>query len=35
MDLALVGLPQAGKTTLFQALTAGHGGAPVGGDGKR
>jgi GTP-binding protein YchF len=27
MDLALVGLPQAGKTTLFQALTAGHGGA--------
>jgi GTP-binding protein YchF len=25
MDLAIVGLPQAGKTTVFQALTAGHG----------
>ncbi len=30
MDLAIVGLPQAGKTSVFTALTAGHGGA--GGD---
>jgi GTP-binding protein YchF len=30
MDLAIVGLPQAGKTTVFTALTAGHGSA--GGD---
>ena len=27
MDLAIVGLPQSGKTTVFKALTAGHGGA--------
>ena len=32
MDFAIVGLPQAGKTTLFQALTAGHGSAA--GDGR-
>ena len=30
MDFALVGLPQSGKTTLFQALTAGHGSAAAG-----
>jgi len=30
MDFALVGLPQSGKTTLFQALTAGHGSASAG-----
>ena len=27
MDLAIVGLPQSGKTTVFAALTAGHGSA--------
>ena len=27
MDIAIVGLPQSGKTTTFQALTAGHGSA--------
>ena len=27
MDVAIVGLPLAGKTTVFQALTAGHGSA--------
>lgn len=27
MDLAIVGLPASGKTTVFQALTAGHGSA--------
>jgi GTP-binding protein YchF len=34
MDFAIVGLPQAGKTTLFQALTAGHGSAPADGRGE-
>ena len=24
MDIAIIGLPQSGKTTLFNALTAGH-----------
>ena len=33
MDLALIGLPQSGKTTLFNALTAGHGAAATGGPG--
>ena len=32
MDLAIVGVPQSGKTTLFQALTAGHGSASAGGE---
>src|SRR5437870_506718 len=27
MDLAIVGLPQSGKSTAFRALTAGHGSA--------
>jgi GTP-binding protein YchF len=27
MDLAIVGLPQSGKTTVFKALTGGHGSA--------
>jgi GTP-binding protein YchF len=31
MDLAIVGSSQSGKTTLFQALTAGHGSAAAGG----
>lgn len=30
MDFAIVGLPQSGKTTLFRALTAGHGGVAAG-----
>lgn len=30
MDFAIVGLSQAGKTTLFRALTAGHGSASAG-----
>ncbi len=30
MDFAIVGLPQSGKTTLFHALTAGHGSAAAG-----
>ena len=30
MDLALIGLPQSGKTTVFNALTAGHGAAAGG-----
>ena len=34
MDLALIGLPQSGKTTLFNALTAGHGAAATGGPGR-
>lgn len=29
MDVAIVGLPQSGKTTAFRALTAGHGSAPA------
>ena len=33
MDLALIGLPRSGKTTLFNALTAGHGAASTGGPG--
>jgi len=32
MDVAIIGLPQSGKTTLFNALTGGHG-APSGGSG--
>jgi ribosome-binding ATPase len=31
MDIAIVGLPQAGKTTAFRALTAGHGSASADG----
>ena len=34
MDLALVGLSQSGKTTVFQALTAGHGSAAADGRGE-
>lgn len=29
MDLAIVGLPQSGKTTVFKALTGGHGSATL------
>ena len=32
MDIAIVGLPQSGKSTVFRALTAGHGSAS--GDGR-
>lgn len=32
MDIAIIGLPQSGKTTVFNALTRGHG-APTGGGG--
>ena len=32
MDVAIIGLPQSGKTTVFNALTRGHG-APTGGGG--
>ena len=31
MDIAIIGLPQSGKTTTFNALTAGHGAATGGG----
>ena len=31
MDIAIIGLPQSGKTTSFNALTAGHGAASGGG----
>jgi hypothetical protein len=34
MDIAIVGLPQSGKTTAFRALTGGHGSAPDGGRGE-
>ncbi len=34
MDLAIVGLPFAGKTAVFQALTAGHGSASADGRGE-
>ncbi|MEX0684196.1 MAG: DUF933 domain-containing protein [Dehalococcoidia bacterium] len=34
MDLAIIGLPQSGKTTVFQALTAGHGSAAAAGRGE-
>ena len=32
MDIAIIGLPQSGKTTVFNALTRGHG-SPTGGGG--
>ena len=32
MDIAIIGLPQSGKTTVFNALTRGHG-SPIGGGG--
>src|SRR5690242_7448547 len=31
MDIAIVGLPQSGKSTAFRALTAGHGSASADG----
>lgn len=31
MDLAIVGVPQSGRTTLFRALTSGHGASPADG----
>jgi hypothetical protein len=34
MDLAIVGLPLSGKTTVFKALTAGHGSASADGRGE-
>jgi len=34
MDLAIVGLPQSGKTTVFKALTGGHGSASADGRGE-
>lgn len=34
MDVAIVGLPQSGKTTAFRALTAGHGSAAAEGRGE-
>ena len=33
MDIAIIGLPLSGKTTTFNALTAGHGAATGGGSG--
>lgn len=33
MDIAIIGLPQSGKTSTFNALTAGHGTATGGGGG--
>jgi GTP-binding protein YchF len=33
MDIAIIGLPQSGKTTLFNALTAGHSATTGGGAG--
>ena len=32
MDVAIIGLPQSGKTTVFNALTGGHAGTSGGGD---
>ena len=34
MDLAIVGLPFSGKTTVFKALMAGHGSASAAGRGE-